>query len=73
MTAPETMCANCKQRPGTKKWVGEGGALALSHGFYAMWCEVCVLTAQLEHARSRVAEIPKMEARLAELLSEVSA
>lgn len=57
-------CANCGQREGTIRW---GDMLALTHGFTAIWCEVCALEKQIEHARARAAELPKMEARLAEL------
>lgn len=64
-------CANCQMPPpgGTElhRWVGEGGALALSHGMYSWWCDVCTTAAQLDHARTRAALIPEMEERLADL------
>lgn len=56
------LCANCKKRPGTETW---GDALAVTHGWAAKWCVMCVLEAQLEHARERAAAIPELERRLA--------
>lgn len=57
-------CANCLKRLGTQKWVGDGGAAAFVHGWYVMWCEVCVLEAQLVYAKERAAAIPLLEAEL---------
>lgn len=34
-----SVCVRCRENEGTKKWVGDGGILALSHGWYEMWCE----------------------------------
>lgn len=72
--AKGSTCQNCKQRPATHNWIGDGGALALSHGFASRWCEFCVVTAQLAHARTVVDSIPALEARRLELgkLAEVS-
>ena len=64
------ICQNCHKRDATLKWIGDGGSLALSHGFASDWCEVCALEAQLKHARERASEIPRMETRLAELLAQ---
>lgn len=61
------ICSNCHERPGTIQWVGEGGFLALSHGWYQWWCEVCATKAQIEYAKARAAVIPDLEAKLAEL------
>jgi hypothetical protein len=61
------LCANCGKRPATIDWVGNGGALAISHGVYERWCEVCALTAQLEHAQKMAGRIPDLERRLAEV------
>lgn len=58
------ICPNCGKRPGTVRW---GDALAVTHGFTQMWCEVCAVTAQLNFARERAAAIPELEARLVEL------
>jgi hypothetical protein len=60
-------CENCGERPGTRKWLGEGGAVDLVHGFYSMWCEVCVLKEQIKHAEERAAALPEMRARLFKL------
>jgi hypothetical protein len=64
----KSLCACCHKRPGTKRWVGEGGAMALSHGFYEMWCEGCVLRKQIEHAQERAAAIPDLEQQLEDWL-----
>lgn len=63
-------CANCKERVGTIKWVGDSGALALSHGFYEMWCEVCALKEQIRYAEERAAALPELRARLFQLTQE---
>lgn len=60
-------CANCKEREGTKKW-GEGGTM-IARGYYSMWCEVCVLKKQIEHAEERAAALPDLQARLWSLLT----
>lgn len=62
---PDGTCRKCNERPATEMW--SEGALAAMHGAYAFWCKVCVLTAQLEHARERAAAIPELEQQLAEL------
>lgn len=61
------LCEHCGERPGTIKWVGEGGFLALTHGMYQMWCERCVTIANLEHAEAQAAKIPDLKAKLAKL------
>lgn len=58
------LCTVCGLRPGTEKWVGEGGVLGLVHGMYSMRCQVCVLEEQLAYARGRAAAIPQLEADL---------
>lgn len=62
------ICANCQKRLGTIDWVGEGGTLAFSHGFYVKWCEVCALEEQIKHAEERAAILPELRAQLAEAL-----
>lgn len=64
---PGTKCENCGEREATERWVGSGGTLALTHGMSEQWCEVCVLEKQLEHARERAEEIPKLEEKLERL------
>lgn len=68
LKVPDRLCSKCGQRPATARWVGEGGGWALSHGAYTWWCDVCVIEAQLEHARGRAAAIPELERRLEEAL-----
>ena len=64
---PGCVCANCNKRPATKAWTGDGGVMDLVHGNFAFWCEFCILTAQIEHAKKRAACIPKLEADLRSL------
>ena len=49
------------------QWIGEGGWLAQSHGFYEMWCDFCATEAQLEYAQRMSANIPELEAKMATL------
>lgn len=65
-------CQNCGQRPGTEKWVGNGGVMDLVHGMYSMRCKICVLKAQLEHAYKTAAGIPDLEKELSELEDQSS-
>ena len=62
------MCRKCGERKAVLDWVNEGGALAFVHGLSMRWCELCAVTAQLEHARKMAANIPTLEAKLAELI-----
>ena len=61
------LCQNCKKRPGAEKYVGEGGTLAYSRGWFQNWCKLCVLEAQLIHARERSDAIPSIIAEINEL------
>jgi hypothetical protein len=65
-TPPGTLCASCGLHPGTVKWVGNGGAMNLIHGFYEMRCKGCVLRAQIESAEERAAALPGLRSELAE-------
>lgn len=65
------ICDNCKEHIATTKWVGDGGTLALSHGWYSWWCECCMLKAQIQHAKERAAVILDLERQLLECLCEV--
>jgi len=59
-------CDNCdKDRP-TRMWLGSEGVMLMVHGGGAQWCEVCILTARLEHARERADAIPDLERDLME-------
>lgn len=60
-------CGNCKTRPGTVQWVGDGGVMGLIHGMYDFWCEICCTEAQLKNARDSAARIPELEKKLKEL------
>jgi hypothetical protein len=61
-------CVNCKERPATLDWVGDGGVLAYTHGMSVRWCEVCATRAQLEHAQAAAQRIPELETKLRTLL-----
>jgi hypothetical protein len=63
-----TMCANCGTRPGTEVWVGGGGVLAMSHGMYEMWCNICITEAQIAYAENIAATLPDLRAKLAALI-----
>ena len=63
------LCANCKIRPATLDWVGEGGTLAYVHGMSVRWCERCAVEAQLAYAEKLASEIPVLRARLQVLAS----
>lgn len=60
-------CQKCGTRPGTEDWVGDGGTLAMVHGFVQKWCMRCVLEAQIEHCRAAAARLPDLERELSEL------
>jgi hypothetical protein len=62
---PGDICARCLTRQGTEIWTE--GTMAYIHGAYQMYCKVCVLTCQIQHAKERAAAIPEMERELEEL------
>lgn len=62
-----SLCAKCGEREGTMDFVAEGGVLAYVHGMYQRWCRLCVVREQLAYAKARAADIPSLEAELAEL------
>lgn len=72
-SAATPLCDNCGKRPGTEPWVGDGGLLAMTHGWTKMWCKPCVLEAQIGHARERADVIPELEAELAAALKDQDA
>lgn len=66
---PEGLCTRCNKRKATVWWSDEG-LMAAVHGMYAPRCERCCVEVQLEHARELAASIPKLELRLAQLMTE---
>jgi hypothetical protein len=66
------MCDNCEERLGTEKWVGENGVMGLVHGLYSMWCRLCCVRKQLEHAYEVSAKIPELEKELSDLEDQSS-
>lgn len=63
---PHGPCDNCHQRPATAWWC-PSGTIGFVHGFAAAWCQVCVVTEQLRHARDMAARIPELEQELQRL------
>lgn len=61
------ICTNCKVRPATLRWVGDGGVMALTHGGSTVWCELCVVRAQADYAAEGVRRLETLNRRLAEL------
>jgi hypothetical protein len=61
------LCESCGQRDATIAWIGEGSSLDYVHGDFERWCELCVVTAQLDYAKAIVTKIPKLKAKLKEL------
>jgi RNA polymerase subunit RPABC4/transcription elongation factor Spt4 len=57
-------CGRCGENDATVHW---GDVLALTHGAGEWWCERCAVEEQVKHARERAAQLPKLEARLAQL------
>ncbi len=62
----DDLCASCRKRPGKLAW---GDTLAVTHGWTVKWCQICALTAQIEHAQDRAKRLPRMERKLARLLA----
>lgn len=68
----EIVCENCGERNATMEWVGEGGALAWSHGWSSNWCELCCVREQLAYAVKQAERIPELEEELERLENEDS-
>jgi hypothetical protein len=64
---PSGPCKRCQENEATIWWVGEGGSLALVHGFKQPWCERCCVEAQLRYVREAVVKLPELERQLASL------
>lgn len=64
-TAEGKTCAHCGKHPAAMPWIGEGGVLEWTHGFYAWWCNCCMLKAQLQFARKQARRVERLEAQLA--------
>lgn len=65
-TQPHGPCTNCNQRPATAWWC-PSGTLGFVHGYAVGWCQICVVTEQLRHAREQAARIPALEQELQRL------
>lgn len=57
---PDGICQVCKKRPATESVFGIPGSITF-------WCRRCILESSIKSAREAVAELPKLEAELAEL------
>lgn len=60
-------CQRCHLYPSTTHWMGAGGFLDYTHGFYQLWCTRCVLEAQLKFALASALRVPRLLLRLAKL------
>lgn len=60
----EGNCTNCNTHKATSFWVGDGDGFAFSHGMYTVWCDCCILHAQIEYAEKAAASIPNLYAEL---------
>lgn len=60
----DAICANCHKRKATIKWIGDGGIMAMTHGWVAFWCEFCATKINLKYARKQAERIPKLEKKL---------
>lgn len=60
-----TTCQKCGKRPGTERFATD--QTAFTHGWVQMWCVICVLEAQIKHAKERARKLPAMERKLARL------
>lgn len=60
-------CQHCNKHKGTQNWVGEGGFLEFSHGMYQVWCQCCILKAQLKYAKKRADQVQILEQKLKKL------
>ena len=67
MSETVVMCQNCGKRPGTTRYVADGGVMALVHGGYAWWCLLCCLDAQIAYAEERAAALPELREQRREL------
>lgn len=55
------LCHKCGKRKGTTIW---GDLFSINHGGGSFRCDVCVYSAQLEHALNRGIAIPKLTCSL---------
>ena len=58
------LCASCNKHQGTDKWVGTGNMLSFVHGDYQIWCECCMVKAQIEHAEERANDLENLRKKL---------
>ena len=56
------LCQKCKKREATETYVDD--MMSFIHGWTYQWCNYCVLTTQLAHAREQALRIPILENEL---------
>ncbi len=66
-TKPTGRCVKCNTREAAL-WFSTD-VMSGARGYASPYCEICSLYEQIAHAKERAAELPKLEARLAELLA----
>lgn len=57
-------CQKCNKYNATIKWVGEGGVLDFTHGFYQEWCKQCALKEQIKHCEKAAKRLPRLKEKL---------
>ena len=74
MRTPEGPCEHCGKHKATHVWFGEGGPLAASRDYMqAVWCECCMLDAQIAYTMERIAALSGLvAARAATQCKEVA-
>jgi hypothetical protein len=53
-------CDRCGSTRNLSRWYGDGGALAVTHGFHSMRCLRCIHRAQLAHSWKQALRLPKL-------------
>jgi len=60
------LCENCGEREGVDNWVGTASEMEIATGRVkpVKWCRICVLEAQIEHAKEGASHLPSWRAQL---------
>jgi len=59
------LCQNCGLREATQTFAQD--EMSFIHGMSSQWCDHCVISTQLDHARRAAARIPELEEALRKL------
>jgi hypothetical protein len=66
-TAEPGHCLKCGREAETTSYIGDGGMMAVTHGFSQQWCEMCIVRGQIAYVQDQAARLPDLEAKLATL------